>query len=156
MVIGSLGVIPFVAGYGTANTFHSIHKANKISYVKHAVIAGLDLIEATGDDPIDIQIEMMFFAPYTLPPSQSIPAVEALLAAKIPMPLFAGDAPVGRGIMSLFVIESLSVRMTKWVGAELAIATLDVKLVEYSNPFNLAGPLGALANLAGSVVGRII
>lgn len=152
MIIGSLGVIPFVGGLGTVNTFHEISKTNKASFVKHPVFAGIDLIESTGDDPIDITIGMTFFAPYTLTPAESIPALEALMASKIPVPLFAGDAPVGRGPMTFFVIESISVKMKKWVGTNLAVASVDVKLLEYGNPFNLAGPLGALTNLAAGVL----
>jgi hypothetical protein len=156
MVIGALGVIPFVGGLGNVFTFHQISKTNKATFVKHPVFGGIDLVEATGDDPIDITIEMMFFAPYTQSPSVAIPAVEALKAAKIPVPLFAGDAPVGRGPLTFFVVEQVGVKMTKWHGAGLAIASIDVKLLEYGNPFNLAGPLGALTNLATGVIGKII
>jgi len=156
MIIGTLGVIPFVGGLGTANTFHAISKSNKASFVKHPIFGGVDLIEATGDDPIDTSISMMFFAPYTLAPAAGITALEALKASRMPVPLFAGDAPVGRGGLALFVVESVSVKMEKWVGAHLAIAKVEVKLLEYSNPFSLAGPLGALTNLASGVLGKII
>lgn len=156
MIIGALGVIPFVGGLGTVNTFHQISKTNKSTYVKHAVFGTVDLIESTGDDPIEVSFEMMFFAPYTQSPAIAIPAVEALKAAKIPVPLFAGDSPVGRSPLTFFVIEDLSVRMTRWVGAELAVASLTVKLLEYGNPFNLSGPLGPLTNLAAGVLGSVI
>lgn len=156
MFIGTLGVIPFVAGYGTTNTFHEIGKSNKQRFAKHSIIAGNDLLEGTGFEPIELSIQMQFFAPYTLSAAESVPALEALMATRIPVPLFAGDAPVGRGLLTLFVIESISNKMTKWVGSSLAIAAVDVKLLEYGNPFDLAGPLNALASLGAGVIGRLI
>jgi phage protein U len=151
MIIGALGMIPFVGGLGTANTFHEIAKTNKTTYVKHQIISGVDLIEATGPDPIDLSVQMSFFAPYTLSPSVSVVEIEALAASRLPVPLFAGDAPVGRGLLTLFVIEDVSVQMRKWVGSNLAIAAVTVKLLEYSNPLSIAGPLNALASLGASV-----
>jgi hypothetical protein len=157
VIIGALGTIPFVAGYGTANTFHEIAKQNKYSFVKHAIFGGGDLIESTGYDPLDLSVHMKFFAPYTLLPKTSIEKIEQLMALKSPVPLIAGDAPVGRtgSLLTLFVVESASVRMTKFSGGQLTIAELDVKLLEYANPFSLAGPLGALAGLGTSIAGKI-
>jgi len=156
VVVGILGPLPFVGGYGSTFTFHEIAKTRKETFVRHKLINGLDLIEATGSEPIEISFAMSFFAPYTRSPAASILLLETLLASRLPVPLFAGDAPVGRGLLTLFVVEAISNKLTKWVGSTTVSASVEVKLLEYSNPFNLAGPLNALAGAGASVIGKFI
>jgi hypothetical protein len=155
MAAGALGPIIFQGGLGTANTFHSISKTNKQVFVKHRLLQTLDLVEATGVDLIEINLEMHFHGPYTLAPSAAIAALEAVMSLKIPLPLIIGRIPVGRGVLTLFVIESIDSKMTRFVGAGLAIADVTVKLLEYPNPFGSMGPIsalgGALPGLSGFV-----
>jgi hypothetical protein len=120
--VGCLGPIVFVGGLGSANTFHSISKSTKETYVKHRVIHDNDLVEDCGTDPITLSIEMHFHGPYTIAPSTAITALEAVMAAKIPLPLIVGRIPLGRGMLSLFVIESVDTKMTTFVGSGLAVA----------------------------------
>src|SRR5215469_16541143 len=68
-LVGILGTVPFVAGQGTAFTFHDIEKKRKNAFAKHRVINSNDLIEDVGFDPIELDIKMKFFSPWTLDPS---------------------------------------------------------------------------------------
>jgi hypothetical protein len=126
------------------NDFHAINKHRKETFIKHRVIQANDLIESTGSDPIELSIEMHFHAPYTLGPGIALSALEALQAAKIPVPLIIGSTPVGRGFLTLFVIEEISIKMSKFIAGSVIIGDIDVKLLEYPNAFGLAGPLSAL------------
>lgn len=156
--IGALGPIVFLGGLGTANTFHSINKSNKEGFVKHRVIQTTDLVESTGPDLIELTLDMHFHGPYTLAPSLGITALETVMHMRIPLPLIIGRVPVGRGVFTLFVIESVDARMTTFVGSGLAVAEVGVKLLEYPNPFGHSGPLSALGGgfqheIAGDDIG---
>jgi hypothetical protein len=144
-----------MGGLGTAIAFHSISKINKQTFVKHRIIAANDLVEATGTDLIELTLDMHFHGPYTLAPSAGIAALEAVMAAKIPLPLIIGRIPVGRGLFSLFVIEAIDSKMTHFAGSGLAAADVTLKLLEYPNPLGALGPLsalgGALPGLSGIV-----
>jgi hypothetical protein len=154
--VGILGIIPFVGGLGTTFTVHEITKKRKNAFAKHRVINGNDLIEDVGFDPIELDLQMHFFKPWTFDPSLSLIALEGLMESKIPVPLIIGGTPVGRGLLTLFVIESIDSKMEKWHGASLAVLDCTVKLLEYGNPFSISGPLGILANAGASVVGNLI
>jgi phage protein U len=153
--IGALGPIVFMGGLGTAIGFHSISKINKTTFVKHRVIQSTDLVEATGTDLIELSMDLHFHGPYTLAPSAGIAALEAVMAAKIPLPLIIGRIPVGRGLLTLFVVESIDSKMTHFVGSGLAVADVSLRLLEYPNPLGSTGPLsalgGALPGLSGIV-----
>ncbi len=154
--VGVLGPIVFVGGLGGTFTFHDLTKKRKNSFAKHRLINGNDLLEDTGDDPIELDLQMRFFAPYTAPPSISLISLEALADSKIPVPLIIDGTPVGRGILTLFVIEEITSKMPKFVGGELTILDLTIKLCEYSNPLNISGPLSALAQAGAAALGSII
>jgi len=152
---GALGPITFQGGLGTMSTFHSMSKTKKTVYVKHRIIQMIDLLESTGDEPIDLSIQMHFHAPYTMGPGKALTALESLMDAKIPVPLIIGATPVGRGFLTLFVIEDISTKMNKFSASSLIIGDIDVKLCEYAGALSLSGPLsalgGGLAGLARSV-----
>jgi hypothetical protein len=154
--VGILGIIPFVGGLGSTFTVHEIQKKRKNAFAKHRVINGNDLIEDVGFDPIELDLSMKFFAPWTSDPSLSLIALEGLMDLKIPVPLIIGGTPVGRGFLTLFVIESIDSKMEKWDGGKLLILECTVKLLEYGNPFNISGPLGILVQAGASVVGNLI
>lgn len=150
MIAGVLGILPFLGGMGSTFTVHSVNKSNKQVYVKHSLINGLDLIESTGPEPIDISLSMKFIRGYTQDPAISILAVETLMAAQTPMTLVIGDIPVGRGFsLTLFVIESVTSKMTSFSGGSLAVAEIDVKLLEYSN-LSLGGLINTAVNFISS------
>jgi phage protein U len=156
-IAGILGPLPFLGGQGTAATFHTIKKKFEVRYAKHEIINGVDLIEATGFKPIDIDLDMIFFNPWTLPPSVALAIIEALAASRLPVPLMTADGTgFGRGLLTLFVIESVDSTMKKWCGGTNTYMTVTVKLLEYGNPFGIGGPLGALAGIGASVIGTIV
>jgi hypothetical protein len=144
-----------MGGLRTTNTFHSISKTNKQTFVKHRVIQTTDLVEATGTDLIELTLEMHFHGPYTLAPSAGITTLESVMAMRIPLPLIVGRVPLGRGALTLFVIEAIDSKMSTFVGSGLAVADVSVKLLEYPNPLGSLGPLsalgGALPGLSGIV-----
>jgi hypothetical protein len=154
--VGILGPIVFVGGLTTTFTFHDLSKKRSNSFAKHALINGTDLLEDTGSKPIELDLQLRFFQPYTADPSISLIELEALMESKIPVPLIIGGVPVGRGILTLFVIESIDSKMPKFVGSTLTILDLTVKLCEYSNPLSLSGPLSALAQAGAAIVGRFL
>lgn len=154
--VGIFGVVPFVGGLGSTFTFHEINKTRKNSFAKHRIINSNDLIEDTGFDPIETTIEMMFYRPYTLDPSVSIATLEGIMDAKIPMPLIVGGTPLGRGLLTLYLVEQMTVKMTKFCGSHLTYATVSIKLIEYGNAFGISGPLGSLASIGAGVIGSII
>jgi hypothetical protein len=154
--VGILGILPFVGGQGTTFTVYDIQKKRKNAFAKHRIINGNDLIEDVGFDPIELDLEMHFFAPWTLDPSLSLIALEGLMESKIPVPLIIGGTPVGRGLLTLFVIESIDSKMKKFTGGTLCVLDCTVKLLEYGNPFNISGPLGILAQSGASVIGNLI
>jgi hypothetical protein len=155
-ILGILGRIPFVGGQGSMFSPFEITKKRKNSFAKHQIIQSNNSIEDTGFEPIEIDIQMKFFQPWTLAPSTSINLLESFQDAKIPAPLVLGDSPVGRGILTLFIIEEISSKMEKWVSNTLTVAEVTVKLIEYGNPFNVSGPLGLISNVGAGIIGRMI
>ncbi len=153
--VGALGPLVFVGGLGSVFTLHELTKKKKNSFVKHRIIAGNDLIEDTGSDPIEVDIQMRFYAPYTADPSVSLTLLETLMDSKVPVPLIIGGTPIGRGILTLFVVEDISSKMPKFRGGRLTVLDATVKLLEYPNGLSIAGPLGSLANTAFAVLGNL-
>jgi hypothetical protein len=64
--------------------------------------------------------------------------------AKIPVPLIIGSTPVGRGFMTLFVVEDIATKMSRFIQNSLIIADIEVKILEYPGALSLSGPLSAL------------
>jgi Phage P2 GpU len=156
-IVGILGVIPFVAGQGSMNTVKSLTKKRKNAFAKHRVINSGDLIEDTGFDPIDIELDIQLFKPWTMDPAASIAGYEALMDSKIPVPLIVGNTPVGRGLLTLWVIEEMDIQGKKWTGGALTLADIKLRLIEYSNPFGTLGPFGPLVSLGVTgVIGSLI
>jgi hypothetical protein len=155
-IVGVLGPIPFMGGLKRANTFHEISKSAKKAYVVHRILGGNDLVEDCGFDLIDLTLSMKWLYGYTMDPSAALIALEGLMNSSLPVPIIVDGVPLGRGALTLFVVESIASRMTKWKAGTLVALECSVKLREYGNPFSIAGPLGALANTAGQVVGRLI
>jgi hypothetical protein len=155
-IVGVLGPIPFQGGFKRANTFREISKSAKKAYVVHRILGGNDVVEDCGFDLIDLTLSMKWVYGYTMDPSAALIALEGLMNASIPVPIIVDGVPLGRGALTLFVVESVESRMTKWKGSTLVELECSVKVKEYGNPFSIAGPLGALANTAGQVVGRLI
>lgn len=145
-----------MGGFKRANTFKEISKSSKKSYVVHRIIGGADLVEDTGFDLIDLTISMKWVYGYTMDPSTALIALEGLMNSSIAFPIIIGGVPIGRGALTLFVIESIESRMNKWKAGTLIELECSVKVKEYGNPFSLAGPLGPLANTASQIVGRLI
>ena len=155
---GALGPVVFSGGLGTMNTFHSMNQAKEETLAKHRIIQAIDLIEDTGPEPIELSIQMHFHAPYTLAPGAAITTLEALMDMRMPLPLIIGSTPIGRGFLTLFVIDDIASKMTKFSGSSLIIGDIDVKLCEYAGALSLSGPLSALGGgLPGlsSAVARI-
>jgi hypothetical protein len=137
------------------STFHAMSKMKKETYARHRVIQQVDLLEDTGADPIELTIQMHFHAPYTLAPGAAISQLEAVMDSRTPLPLVIGSTPVGRGFLTLFVIEDLQSKMSKFSSSALIIGDIDVKLCEYAGSLSLSGPLsalgGGLPGLSGAV-----
>lgn len=152
---GALGPIIFQGGLGSMNTFHAFTKTKKQTYVKHRIIQQIDLVEGAGADPIEGTLQMHFHAPYTLPPSAALTALEGLMDMQIPVPLIIGSTPIGRGFLTLFVIEEIPSKMSKFISSSWIVGDIEVRLLEYPHAISLSGPLsalgGALPGLSGAV-----
>ena len=155
-IVGALGPLVFIGGLGSVFTFHSLNKKRKNSFAKHKIINGNDLLEDTGVEPIDLDLEMRFYSPWTADPSLSLIALEAMMDAKIPVPLIISGTPVGRGILTLFICEEITSKMPKFVGGTLTVLDVSVRLCEYGNPLGLSGPLGALAQAGVAAIGNLL
>jgi hypothetical protein len=155
-IVGVLGPIPFVGGFQRANTFKEISKSAKKSYVTHRIIGGADIVEDCGFDLIDLTLSMKWVYGYTMDPSAALIALEGLMNSSIAVPVIVDGVPLGRGLLTLFVVESIESRMTKWKASTLVELECSVKIKEYGNVFSIAGPLGILANMASQVIGRLI
>jgi Phage P2 GpU len=161
MILGVLGGLPFVAGKGSLFSPHSISKIYKNSWARHKILNGIDVLEDTGYEPIDLSIEMSFFAPWTFDPSSSLTMLETFAAAKVPLPVILGGTPLGRGGLTLFVVESVDAKMTKWAGSSLTVMSVTVKLCEFAIPSSplmsfLSNPLGSIAGAVGGAVGNVV
>ena len=154
--VGILGNIVFVGGLGSVFTFHSLSKKRQNAFAKHKIINGNDLIEDVGFNPIELDLSLRFYEPWTADPSLSLIALEALEDAKIPVPLLIGGVPVGRSVLTLFVIEEITSKMPKFKGSVLTVLDCSVKLLEYSNPLNIAGILGPLAQAGAAALGNLL
>jgi hypothetical protein len=155
-IVGVLGPLVFVGGLGTTFTFHSLSKKRQNSFAKHKIINGNDLLEDTGVNPIEIDLAMRFYSPWTADPSVSLIALEALADAKVPVPLIVGGVPVGRQILTLFIVEEITSKMPKFVGPVLTVLDVGCKLCEYGNPLGLSGPLGSLAQAGVAAIGNLL
>ena len=154
---GILGELPFMSGLGSIFTPHAVDVSRKNSFAKHKILNSNDVLEDTGVEPLDVTLEMGFVIGWTLAPAKSVQMLSNYMDAKVPAPLIVGNVPVGRGIMSMFVVESMSVKVTKFVGANPAVATASVKLIEYApapSPLTsfLSNPAGALGGVATTAV----
>jgi hypothetical protein len=157
MMLGCLGPLPFVAGQGSLFSPHSISKVRKNAWARHKIMNANDALEDTGTEPIELTIEMTFFSPWTFSPSASLTMLETFAESKLPMPCILGNTPLGRGLLTLFVVETVDAKMEKWSGSNLTVMHVTVKLIEYSLPPSplmnfLTNPLGTLAGAAAGVV----
>jgi hypothetical protein len=155
-IVGVLGPLVFIGGLGSTFTFHSLSKKRQNAFVKHQIINGNDLIEDVGFKPIELDLEMRFYSPWTADPSISLVLLETLEDAKIPVPLLIGGVPVGRSILTLFVVEEITSKMPKFSGAKLTVLDITCKLLEYGNPLGLNGTLGSLAQVGVAALGNLI
>ena len=161
MILGVMGPLPFVAGKGSLFSPHSISKTYKNSWARHKILNGVDTLEDTGAEPIDLSIEMSFFSPWTFDPGSSLTMLEGFAAAKIPLPVILGGTPLGRGGLTVFVVEAVDAKMTKWSGTSLTVMSVTVKLCEFSLPASpllnfLTNPIGAASSLVtGAVSGAV-
>jgi hypothetical protein len=154
--VGILGNIVFVGGLGSVFTFHALSKKRQNAFAKHKIINGVDLIEDVGFNPIELELSLRFFSPWTADPSLSLIALEALEDAKIPVPLIISGTPVGRGPLTLFIVEEITSKMSKFVGSTLTVLDCSVKLCEYGNPLGISGPLSALAQAGVAAIGNLL
>jgi Phage P2 GpU len=172
MMLGCLGPLPFIAGQGSLFSPTTISKSRKNSWARHKIMNANDRLEDTGTEPIELSIEMNFFAPWTFDPGSSLTMLEGFAESKTPMPCMLGTSPLGRGLLTLFVVESIEAKMEKWRGSRLTVMNVTVKLIEYALPPSpvggfLSNPLGsitsavggavsgALGNVAGAIGGKI-
>jgi hypothetical protein len=154
--VGILGSIVFVGGLGTTFTFHSLGKKRRNAFAKHKIINGNDLIEDVGFNPIELDLACRFYSPWTADPSLRLIALEALEDAKIPVPLIISGTPVGRGALTLWVVEEITAKMPKFRGGVLTVLDVDIKLLEYSNVLSISGPLSPLLQAGISAAGNLI
>jgi len=161
MILGVMGPLPFIAGKGSLFSPHSISKTYKNSWAKHKILNGIDTLEDTGQEPIDLTIEMSFFKPWTFDPGSSLTMLEGFASAKVPMPVILGGTPLGRGGLTLFVVEAVDAKMTKWAGTSLTIMAVTVKLCEFAIPASpllsfISNPLGTIAGAVGGAVTNVV
>jgi|SRR6516162_8006046 hypothetical protein len=157
---GVLGALPFVSGPQRVFTPHAVDVTRKNAFAKHKVLNYNDVLEDVGVEPIDVTLEMGFMIGWTLEPARSISMLSAYMDSKIPAPLIVGNTPVGRGIASMFVVESMSVKVAKFLGSSPAVVNASVKLIEYApspSPLMnfLSNPVGALSGSAGGIISSI-
>ena len=157
-IVGIIGVIPFCGGLHTANTFHEISKTTKNVFVKHRIINGNDLLEDCGVEPIDLDIQMKVGCRVHGGPRSVAVSLGRINGGQDSRSDRVGGVPLGRpgSLLTLFVIESIGSKMTKWKGSLLVELECAVKVCEFGNPLSIAGPLGALVSAGASVIGRLI
>jgi hypothetical protein len=160
MILGCLGGLPFVAGRGSLFSPHAISKTYKNSWARHKILNGNDVLEDTGYEPIDLSIEMTFFAPWTFDPSSSLSMLEGFAAAKVPLPVILGGTPLGRGGLTVFVVEAVDSKMEKWAGSSLTVLHVTVKLCEFALPASplmnfLSNPIGAASSFVSGAVSSV-
>jgi hypothetical protein len=157
MMLGCLGPLPFIAGQGSLFSPTTISKSRKNSWARHKIMNANDRLEDTGTEPIELSIEMNFFAPWTFDPGSSLTMLEGFAESKTPMPCMLGTSPLGRGLLTLFVVESIEAKMEKWRGSRLTVMNVTVKLIEYALPPSpvggfLSNPLGSITSAVGGAV----
>jgi hypothetical protein len=157
---GCLGSLPFMGGPGRVFSPHAVDVARKNAWAKHKILNANDLLEDVGVEPIDVTLEMGFMIGWTLDPARSITMLAGYMDSKIPAPLIVGSVPVGRGMASMFVVESMSVKVSKFVGSSPAAATVSVKLIEYApspSPLTnfLSNPIGTLSGGVSGIISSI-
>ena len=155
-MLGCMGTLPFVAGQGTLFSPSGISKSLKNSWARHKVINSVDVLEDTGFQPTSITIEMKFFKPWTHDPASSLSQLEKYAQGKVPMPVMIGNTPLGRGGLTMYVVESVDAKMEKWNGSTLTILHVSVKLEEFSTGasplFNfISAPIGAASSFVSSI-----
>jgi hypothetical protein len=157
---GVLGALPFISGPGRVFTPYAVDVSRKNVWAKHKILNYNDVLEDVGVEPIETTLEMGFLIGWTLDPARSLMMLAGYMDAKIPAPCIVGNTPVGRGMGSMFVVESMSVKVTKFHGASPAVATASVKLIEYAAPPSpltnfLSNPIGALSGGVGGIISSI-
>jgi len=134
----------------------SISKQLKNSWARHKVINAVDVLEDTGFQPTSLTLEMGFFKPWTHDPASSLSQLEKYAQAKVPMPIMIGNTPLGRGGLTMYVVEAVDAKMEKWTGATLTLLRVSVKLEEFSTGASpllnfISNPIGAASRFVSSI-----
>jgi hypothetical protein len=148
VLLASFGPLIFIPGKETAFTYKNLSKANTVVYAQHEILQGVPLIEFTGYKLITVNMTCNFVAGWTLDPSLAVLAFETAQANPVAMPLILGTTPIGRGLISSFVIQEVQSKFTRFGTDGSPIeATVDVKFLEAGSI------LPSLGQLASSILG---
>jgi hypothetical protein len=148
MLLASFGLLVFIPGKNTAFTYKNLSKTNTAVYAQHEILQGVPLLEFTGYKLITVNMTCSFVAGWTIDPSLGVLAFETAMSFPVAQPLMLGDTPIGRGIVSSFVISEVQSKFTRFGTDGSPIeATVDVKFLEAGSV------LPSLGQLANSVLG---
>jgi len=140
---GIYGPIVFGTGYG-GNDFQDMRKTVSARWLSHEVHLNKPLLEYGGPQLIEVEFTMKWMLPISGDPVSAIFILQEIMDLALPLPLFIGLLPVGRG-SSLFVMQELQISPKYFVqGGVLIGADAQVHLKEYVDTLALNSLLQAL------------
>ena len=129
MVIGCIGAVPFYVSSEAVKTFETFQMSSSARYATHQLAYGNTLLEFTGTDPSQVQIEILLSAYLGVSPAAEYRQLEAYELNGIPVPVVMGDCAYGRW---RWVITGLTYRPEYYDKyGNVASAKVSVTLKEY-------------------------
>ena len=96
MVIGCIGAVPFYVSSEAVKTFETFQLSSSARYATHQLAYGNTLLEFTGTDPSQVQIEILLSAYLGVSPATEYRQLETYELNGIAVPVVMGDYAYGR------------------------------------------------------------
>ncbi len=127
MVIGVLGVLPFICSEGFVLTFNGLSRDLSTRWAQHDVIGSKPVLEWIGDDLASVNLSIRFDMSLGAPPMAGLFTLKTMMESREAHMLVIGGEFLGR-----FVIESISEERKFHTGAGICVvAEASITLKEF-------------------------
>jgi phage protein U len=154
MPIGAWGgyVFEISSQNGVTNTFDHLTDSNISRYAEHKILQGVPILEFVGEELITVTLSLNFCLPYTADPVAMISLMKLQKSLHTPLPLIVGDALVGRGLLSLFVLTEIKSEWNRFYGP-MAVQARAACTFKEASSFGIGGGFGIGGSLGGISAG---
>lgn len=97
MVIGCIGAVPFYVSSEAVKTFETFQMSSSARYATHQLAYGNTLLEFTGTDPSQVQIEILLSAYLGVSPAAEYRSSRHTSSTALPSQWLWATAPTAAG-----------------------------------------------------------